>query len=205
MTVGSRFLTLWTNANSHHVGITYQKSDLRWANMPLRTVPLRLWRISQGYLNTRSWNLVQEGSSLSISKDSEKYTCNHICAHITLPRHMLYSYVISFNDSTTKLKHYQYRRIGTFGHFTKFDTRQIFHYTIYVYVCVLQLTVHLVYILYMNVYSLQQYGDKQLRVNLAYRGGRGGRGRGGPGRGGPGRGELIPPASVCVWQPSGVQ
>ena len=144
MTVGSRFLTLWTNANSHHVGITYQKSDLRWANMPLRTVPLRLWRISQGYLNTRSWNLVQEGSSLSISKDSEKYTCNHICAHITLPRHMLYSYVISFNDSTTKLKHYQYRRIGTFGHFTKFDTRQIFHYTIYVYVCVLQLTVHTV-------------------------------------------------------------
>lgn len=55
-----------------------------------------------------------------------------------------YSYVISFNDSTTKLKHYQYRRIDTFGHFTKFDTRQIFHYTIYVYVCVLQLTVHIV-------------------------------------------------------------
>ena len=29
MTVGSRFLTLQTNANSHQVGITYQKSDLR--------------------------------------------------------------------------------------------------------------------------------------------------------------------------------
>lgn len=74
------------------------------------------------------------------------------------------------------------------------------------YVCVLQLTVHLVfYILYTNAYSLQQYGEKQLRVNLAYRGGRGGRGRGGPGRGGPGRGELTPQAPVCIWQPSGVQ
>lgn len=32
---------------------------------------------------------------------------------------------------------------------------------------------------------LQEYGEKRLKVNLAMRGGRGGRGRGGPGRGAP--------------------
>ena len=134
------------------------------------------------------------------------YTCNHIYACITLPRHMLYGYIISFNNSNTKLKHCQYQRIDTFAHFTKFNARQIFSlYNICVCVCTTVNCTFSFYILYTNAYSLQQYGEKQLRVNLAYRGGRGGRGRGGPGRGGLGRGELTPQAPVCIWQPSGVQ